>query len=404
MRNLINLFVVFSLFVAMSSIFSQEKTEVYNGKLELEGKKLTSEEKYFDIVFTGKIVNIRFDVDLTEAMSDHYNHINLKGTADGTLTNNSFTASGSVAVITSEKGKQTDNYNSSITFKGEVIELKGEKTVKGKITMDKEGDIINGSFTGKNEATGKISVLFIKGDAQIYRRSTGKTEKLTDKTSINLEDEIITGPDTRVELQYPDGTAFRIKSNTVVKTLFGGLFLDVGGMYYNIQHGYKEFFWKPNVIYTTTGNIRYGGKYAMTDQDMPGNDAGLLIQNCYADDNEQGIISVEKEGIATIKVISGSLMVTNEVNKDSIELTRNKSLTLKLNGEVIKGDIDGDKEIAAFESDSVESKTRNSSGEKVSTGKNYLILILGIVFIVIVITALVVILIIVLKKRKTKIK
>ena len=65
--------------------------------------------------------------------------------------------------------------------------------------------------------------------------------QIRNQQSVTLNDKIKTGPNTRVELKFPDGSAFRIKSDTVLMLSSSGIQLEAGEIWFNLQKQGKTF-------------------------------------------------------------------------------------------------------------------------------------------------------------------
>lgn len=80
------------------------------------------------------------------------------------------------------------------------------------------------------------------GGPPLYSNSKGGSwSTLTDETQISAQDMIRTGKDTRIILTYPDGSVFRVKSNSLITFLPDGIQLQFGESWYNLRKVGKTF-------------------------------------------------------------------------------------------------------------------------------------------------------------------
>lgn len=80
------------------------------------------------------------------------------------------------------------------------------------------------------------------GEPPLYSNSKGSTwSTLTDSTQISTLDMIRTGKDTRILLTYPDGSVFKVKSDSLITFLPDGIQLQVGESWFNLRKQGKMF-------------------------------------------------------------------------------------------------------------------------------------------------------------------
>lgn len=99
------------------------------------------------------------------------------------------------------------------------------------------------AWDGFPDVEREITATLIRGTASHLKADGSEWVPLEfdAKTPINVNDRIKTGPNTRVEIAYFDGSLFRLKSDTTLTLLTGGLQLQVGEAFFNLQKQGKAF-------------------------------------------------------------------------------------------------------------------------------------------------------------------
>lgn len=81
----------------------------------------------------------------------------------------------------------------------------------------------------------------IRGTVYISRDNGATWKLLTKKTQINNSDMIRTEGDTRAELVYPDGSVFRVKSDSLITVRPNGIQLHVGSSWFDLRKQGRAF-------------------------------------------------------------------------------------------------------------------------------------------------------------------
>ena len=105
--------------------------------------------------------------------------------------------------------------------------------IDGTFSFVKDGQAVNGTFKAVRE--NKIWLTYIRGNFTLLRSGSNDWIKGADGMNVFVNDKIKTGDDTRVELNFTDGSLFRIKSNTIITLMAGGIQLQIGDAWFNLQ-------------------------------------------------------------------------------------------------------------------------------------------------------------------------
>lgn len=210
-----------------------------------------------------------------------------------------------------------------------------------------------------------ITLTLLRGEASIMRSLGGgmETVEVDALDFLRINDKVKTGEDTRAVISWPDGSVFKLKSNTILTILGGGLQIQVGEAWYNLQ--------------------KQGSTFQVV---TPTSVCGVLGTTFS--------VSVAKNGDSTISLYEGKLQITDKDNKNPVTLNA---------GEKLKSDSTGlstPQKLTAKETSDNWDKETASSGKTIQ--KIFLSNIILLLFIgtgVLAIIAAIVILV-VLKKKK----
>lgn len=150
---------------------------------------------------------------------------------------------------------------------------------------------------------------------------------------VKVNNQISTGPNTRVLLKFPDGSEFRIKSYTIVQIADGGLILRVGDTRFNLQKQGKKF----DVVTPTTV-------------------CGVL--------GTTFVVHVSEDGSSTVQLIEGQVQTAPKVGGSEVLLNPGESITSTSQGLGEKAPFN----VAAVEKEWAEGwdRTENGSGNPVT--------------------------------------
>lgn len=115
-------------------------------------------------------------------------------------------------------------------------------------------------------------------------------------TLVKVNNQISTGPNTRVLLKFPDGSEFRIKSNTIVQVADGGLVIRVGDTRFSLQKQGKEF----NVVTPTTV-------------------CGVL--------GTTFVVHVDQDGKSTVQLVEGQVKTASKQGGTEVVLNAGESIS-----------------------------------------------------------------------------
>ncbi len=217
----------------------------------------------------------------------------------------------------------------------ELAPYQGKQAVTGRVINGKKIEITPGNATGElgsllesdistsiqpffgwdaeiDEANSIYAVL-LSGSARVQQWTSmedtndwhgsrpmdpgdGVTLSLNKKSLIKVDNQIVTGPNTRVVLKYPDGSEFRIKSNTIVQVVNGGLIVRVGDSRFNLQQQGKKF-----------------------ELITPTSVCGVL--------GTTFVVHVNKDGSSAIQLIEGKLETANREGTSKTLLNTGESIT-----------------------------------------------------------------------------
>jgi len=117
-------------------------------------------------------------------------------------------------------------------------------------------------------------------------------------TAVTINDKIKTEDNTRVELKFPDGSIFRIKSGTILTLMTGGINLQVGDAWFNLQKQGTTF-----QVVTPTAQCGVLGTEFSVSVDGSGNSAVLLYK---------GTVQVsDTKGASTVTLNAGQKITTD---------------------------------------------------------------------------------------------
>lgn len=186
-----------------------------------------------------------------------------------------------------------------LTFVGDVTmndyeKKNGEWIFNGRLEAA-DTDVVTFSADGATLPTTPL-LLPVRGTIEISRDGGASWQPLTADTQLSLRDLIRTGPDSRAELRYPDGSMFRLKSDSMVTILSDGIQLQVGESWYNLRKQGKTF----QVITPTTVCGVLGTEFSVT---------------------------VAPDGATTVRVFEGQVQVEPESGGPAVTVGPGEAIT-----------------------------------------------------------------------------
>ncbi len=226
MKKIIILFLIFSAF----SLKAQNWDGFYELRLHFNEPNIEYDFKESTIDITSAKGIVKLDIVMSNLKESKSNTATIKGSASGTVSGATFSATGSVTLASIENGKQTETWAGTITFTGNFFMQGANQMVRGQITMIDEGEKVFGNFEAKETSSVKIKItnskkgqLLVKGQSTWKDAKTGDIAKVEDK---------INSLDARVELELSDGALFRMKTNTKVTVKKQGIYIEEGELWF----------------------------------------------------------------------------------------------------------------------------------------------------------------------------
>lgn len=348
MKNLVLLFCFF-LVKGLNAQLPNDYFYYISVKFDQGGFTYSEENSIMTVVNNSAEVRLLFKMTDTKTASTNFAHV--EGIGYGAANEDEFSVTGNGTLITYERGKEDSRLPFSFSISGEFSSKTEESILLGNFTMN-DG---NGEQTGRVSGKGKIWTRFklnlVMGSFKILKYKDQATEvyggadkwmNTADKSSskwitgtsimgIQPGDKIETGENTRLNLTFPDGSTFFIKSNSTVRLAEPDLIeVLVGKLYFKLQKQGKEF-----QVVTPSDVIGDLGTEFIVTVDSEGNtEVDLLSGKVYVKDNMEKNLTLEAgEHISVSK--SGGLGTVSKINpeevKNEFDATDNSALNQKEN-------------------------------------------------------------------------
>lgn len=143
-----------------------------------------------------------------------------------------FSANNDISIEGENKKSET------ITFTAPEVIRSSHEFYFNKITFTIITNSLNYIYTYTfKESQESHTITLLRGTASIFKVNGDSWTPLEVGKSVDIviNDKIKTGENTRAEMKFPDGSIFKMKSNTIAALLKAGIQLQVGESWFNIQ-------------------------------------------------------------------------------------------------------------------------------------------------------------------------
>lgn len=302
----------------------------YSISFKFPDESITYTDESSKLEITDGIANLHIEFKMLDPKTAGTNYAVMRGSATGRRENDKITLSGSGALYTYEKDINDDVMEFSISLVGSLKIENATITVAGTFTLTNPygEDAINGTFTGKCWEN-FVTLQLDRGTCQIQNRDQTEFRDAKNNEYLEIGGKIKTGENTRANLVFPDGSIFRVKSNSIITLNNEGLSIQVGELLFDLQKQGRTF----QVVTPSSAIGVLGTKFIVT-VDSEGNTlVNLLSGKVSIKDNLGKEVNIEKgqsvkvdnkKGLEDIKTID-----TNEIEKifessDNVELGSDK--------------------------------------------------------------------------------
>ncbi len=365
-----------------SSAYPQGFNTKYNVEMRFKqkGANFSYYEESNQLTIENGQASLKIDFKMKDPKTAATNSVHVKGSASGTFTDNSLRLTGSGTISTYERGVKDDDMSFELDMRGTGKTENNRPVITGTFNFNQDGEMIIGSFKAEGKYLHKLEI--VRGSCKILKNNSSEWVEAKNNQDFEFGDFIETSGDTRVNIVFPDGTEFKVKSNTRIELLSPDqIKLQYGEVFYLIQKMGKDF----QVVCPSSVTSCLGTKFIVS-VDKDGNSyVNLLEGKVRVKDNngkeiildESGSVKVDnKKGLGEVKKINTSDVKKQFESSDKVELTGNKN----------------------------ESSGKNNDGLFKSGNTKIIIIIIIIVIVIIVFVAIaVIILVIVLKGKKRKV-
>ncbi len=339
----------------------------YNGTYALEMKfdmpGMRYEYTKCSIVITDNTAVVAFEYKMEKAETAATNYVMASGSGNGSLSGENFEGKGTAKIQTYEKGVMDTQWDFALAMNGKISMGKGGQAImEGRFSQMRDGQSVKGTFIATRES--RIWLKYIKGDFSVLKSNETTWIKGTDGMTVSINDKVKTEDNTRVELWFTDGSFFKIKSNTILTMMNGGIQLQVGECWFNLQKQANTF-----QIVTPTGIL------------------GVL--------GTEFTVAVEPSGDSYINLLRGRVSVKDK-NEKVIVLEAGQAVAIATTGIKEVKAIDVDKVSNAFEDS--DNPITDGGGGSASSDSLLLYVGLGLAGLILIIL----ILVLVFRKSKRK--
>ncbi|MFZ4707265.1 MAG: FecR domain-containing protein [Bacteroidales bacterium] len=274
--------ILFSCFLA-----AQQYTGTYTLEMKLDMPDTRYEYNKSEIILTDNKASIEFDFKMDKQETAKTNYILVSGSGSGSITGDRFDGTGTSKIQIFEKGVMDTEWNSTFSMTGKHIETGSLPVIEGTFSFVKDGKPINGTFKATREA--KIWLTYIRGNFTVLRSGGTDWIKGADGMNVTVNDKIKTEDNTRVELNFTDGSLFRIKSNTILTLMAGGIQLQLGESWFNLQKQGTTF----QVVTPTAVCGVLGTEFIVSVQKSGETNVGILRGQVSVKDKQEKEIILE---------------------------------------------------------------------------------------------------------------
>lgn len=312
MKNLILLFCFF-----LTSLLNAQSTNdgYYDISLKFDQGGFTySNEKSRLIIERGQ-ARINFNFNMRDPKTASTNFAHVEGDGFGTAGNDKFSLTGNGYIITYEKGNEDSRLPFSFSISGEFSSRSEESVVLGNFSMNDENGELTGRISGKGSLSGRAKLSLIRGSFKIQKYQTSEWVTGTSGMAIDLGDKIESGDNTRINLTFPDGATFIIKSKSIVRMEGPDMIqVELGELYFRMQKQGREF----QVITPSLVCGDLGTKFIVTVDNIGSTNVNVISGKVYVKDNmDKKVTLSEGEHVSVSK--SGGLGTVNKINVSEVE-------------------------------------------------------------------------------------
>lgn len=311
MKHII-MFLCFFLSNGLNAQLINEATYDVSVKFDQGGYTYSSENSRLKIYFGTAQVSLDFN--MTDPKTASTNYVHVDGSGNGTADNNKFSVAGSGSIITYENGKEDSRLAFSFSMSGEFSSGSDGFLVLGNFSMSDEDGELTGRISGKG-SSGRAKLNLIRRSFKINKEGSNEWITGTSGMAIELGDKIKSGDDTRINLTFPDGAIFKIKSNSLVR-LKGAdaIIVEVGETYFELGKMGTEFMViTPSYICGVLGT-----KFIVTVDNAGNTNLNVISGKVYVKDDMGKVLTLsEGEHVSGSK--SGGVGTVNRIDVKEVE-------------------------------------------------------------------------------------
>lgn len=311
MKHIIMLLCIF-LVNELNAQLTNEATYYLSVKFDQGGYTYSTENSRLKI-YSGS-AQVSLDFNMTDPKTASTNYVHVEGSGNGTADNDKFSATGTGYIITYERGNEDSRLPFSFSMNGEFSSGSEGILVLGNFSINDDNGGQNGRISGKG-STGYAKLILTRGSFKIIKYNSNESVTGTSGMYIESGDVIESGDGTRINLTFPDGSVFIIKSNSSVELKGHDLIkVTVGELTFTIGKQGKEF----QVITPSSSLGVMGTKFIVTVDNTGNTEVNLLSGKVYVKDNMgKEVILNEGEHVSVSK--SAGTGTVNKINVTEVE-------------------------------------------------------------------------------------
>lgn len=258
---------------------------------------------------------VSLDFKMTDPRTEATNYAHVDGSGNGTADKDKFSATGTGFITTYENGKEDSKLPFSFSMSGEFSASTEESAVIGNFVISDENGNLSGRISGEIKTSGRAKLNLTRGSFKINKYQSNEWVDGISGMKIDLGDKIQSSDNTRINLTYPDGSVFIIKSNSIVE-LYGSdmLKIEVGELLFHIGKQGKEF----QVITPSSCLGVMGTKFIVTVDNTGNTEVNLLSGTVYVKDNINNKVILNEGEHVSVSKTAGTGTV-NKINVTEVE-------------------------------------------------------------------------------------
>jgi len=195
-----------------------------------------------NLIIENNIPTITFEFRTFDPKTEENVYGIIKGIGSGVFTGDHMTIKGSATFNTFDKDKNDMHIDAVFIMEGDFTKLNSSQNISGTFTITREETpLFDGNFIAISEkghsfklVSGKSKILFANGREYV-------SQKVGEEVAITYKDKICTDENTLGEIVFEDGSIFKLKSNSTLLLIKGGIQLQFGEAWLNLPKQGSEF-------------------------------------------------------------------------------------------------------------------------------------------------------------------